>query len=165
MFEILIWRLRWVIIIGVLANLVSAVGLVLVAGLDFLHLIALFIDGLSSGHLTIDQRNELVLVVIELVDGFLMAGVLLIFAFGLYELFISELDIGKEDGTKGKILNIQSIDGLKGKLGNLIIMILVVKFFYFSVNLEIKDIQSLLFFAISVSLISLALYLGQKKHS
>jgi len=164
MFERFIWRLRWVIVIGVLANLISAVGLVLIAGMDFLHLIHLFFDAAMSDHFTLEERNELILVVIELVDGFLMAGVLFIFGFGLYELFISELDIGKEDETKGKILNITSIDGLKSKLGNLIVMILVVKFFYFSVNLEIKDIQSLLYFAISVALVSLALYLGHKKH-
>ncbi len=100
---------------------------------------------------------------IEIVDGFLMSGVLFIFGFGLYELFISKLNIAGNFEVQGKILNIQSIDHLKAKLGNLILVILVVKFFYYSVDLKIEGIEELALFAGSVALIGLALFLSQTK--
>ena len=50
--------------------------------------------------------------IIELLDGFLLAGVLMIFAFSLYELYISRLEPAQLNPQKGTILNIRDIDTL-----------------------------------------------------
>jgi len=59
----------------------------------------------------------------------LIAVVLLIFSFGIYELFISEIDDAENSEVGSKILAIHSLDELKDKLGKVVVMVLIVSFF------------------------------------
>lgn len=158
-----LWASRWAIILGVFANIVGAILMVLVACYDFIHLLDVVLQVIIGASQLSEVRSEITLVLIEIVDGFLMSGVLFIFAFGLYELFISKLTVASNFEVHGKILNVKSIDHLKAKLGNLILMILVVKFFYFTTGLEVKNIQDVALYAGAVCLIGLALFLSQFK--
>lgn len=162
-FERTLWASRWMLVLGVLANIIGAVLMVLVAAYDFVHLIQVFFQIVTGETTLAASRAEVTFVLIEIVDGFLMAGVLFIFGFGLYELFISKISVDHDTDIQGKILNIESIDHLKAKLGNLILMILVVKFFYFSIELKITTVQEITYFAASVCMIGLALYLSHAK--
>ncbi len=85
---------------------------------------------------------------IELVDSFLIATALLIFTLGLYELFIHDLILPEWMVTT-------SLHALEGKLGGVIIMVMVVKFLEHVV--EWKDPSGSIFFAISVAVVSVAL--------
>ncbi|MDN2814828.1 YqhA family protein, partial [Campylobacter jejuni] len=58
----------------------------------------------------------------------LMALVLFIFSFGVYELLISEIEEFKQT-KQSKVLEVHSLDQLKDKLAKGIIMVLVVNFF------------------------------------
>ena len=58
----------------------------------------------------------------------LIGIVLLIFGFGVYELFISEIDFAK-DKFADSTLKINSLDQLKNKIIKVIIIVLIVKFF------------------------------------
>ena len=63
----------------------------------------------------ITNNNDLLFKIISSIDLFLIGIVLLIFGFGVYELFISEIDFAKgkfADST----LKIKSLDQLKNKL-------------------------------------------------
>ena len=67
-------------------------------------------------------------IIIGAVDLYLIAVVMFIFSFGIYELFISDID--EAEGNNGnKILAIHSLDELKDKIAKVIVMVLVVNFF------------------------------------
>lgn len=88
---------------------------------------------------------------------------LVIFSLGLYELFISRLDPAIEDEMSAKVLIINSLDDLKTRLGKVILMILIVNFFQFAIQLDIESALDLLSFGGGIALIGLALYLSHAK--
>ena len=96
------------------------------------------------------------------IDGFLLATILLIFALGLYELFISDIDEAKKSGQSAKVLVINSLDDLKSKLAKVILMILVVTFFEVSLSMSFTSALDLVYFSLGILMVSLALYFGSK---
>ncbi len=74
-----------------------------------------------------DLHEDVVALIIGAVDLYLMALVLFIFSFGVYELFISEIEEFKQT-KQSKVLEVHSLDQLKDKLAKVIIMVLVVIF-------------------------------------
>ncbi|MGS0730288.1 YqhA family protein, partial [Shewanella sp. 0m-11] len=101
------------------------------------------------------------MVVVEILDTFLLGAVLLIFAFGLYELFISNLKHASQSEAGGKILIISSIDSLKSKLGKVILMMLIIKVFSFFTDMKPTSMLDLLYMGITVLLIAGALKLSK----
>lgn len=85
---------------------------------------------------------------IGLMDTFLIATALFIFAVGLYELFI-------EDIAMPGWLIIHNLHDLKAKLGSVVVLVLAVTFLEHLV--EWKDPQGMLFFGIAISLVSASL--------
>jgi uncharacterized membrane protein YqhA len=85
---------------------------------------------------------------IELVDSFLIATVLYIFAVSIYELFINKLALPDW-------MLAHDLHELKSKLGGVIILVMVVKFLEHLV--EWKDPYASLLFAIAVAVVSAAL--------
>jgi uncharacterized membrane protein YqhA len=85
---------------------------------------------------------------IELIDTFLVAVSLYVFAVGIYELFIGDLDVPDW-------LVIKHLHDLKQILGSLVILIMAIKFL--TKLVEAKDTQALLFTGIAVAVVSAAL--------
>jgi len=92
------------------------------------------------------------------VDLGLLSAVFLIFGLGLFELFVRKLDLPLEN-----VLRVESLTDLKGKLGQVIVMILVVKFFEKALAFKPKEALDFLFFAGGVALLAGALWLTQAK--
>jgi uncharacterized membrane protein YqhA len=86
-----------------------------------------------------------------------------IFSFGLYELFISPIDIAKKEGVS-KVLEIHSLDELKDKLGKVIVMVLIVNFFQRVLFTSYSGAVDLMYFAGSILALALALYFLHKGH-
>ena len=85
---------------------------------------------------------------LEVIDTFLLATVVLIFAIGLYELFIGEL-------STPDWLVIDSLTRLKGKLSDVIILVLAIKFLeYFAGGRPALDV---LYYGASTSLVAAVL--------
>ena len=63
----------------------------------------------------VNNSNDLLFKIISSIDLFLIGIVLLIFGFGVYELFISEIDFAK-DKFADSTLKINSLDQLKNKI-------------------------------------------------
>ena len=113
----------------------------------------------------LELRQQTVKHVVEVVDGYLLATFLLIFAFGMYELFISDIDAAKGEKAASKILVIESLDDLKSRLANVILMILVVRVFEKALEVPTGTPIDLLLLAACLVAIGLALWfahLGQK---
>jgi len=126
-FERLLWSTRLLTILAVLFGLVGAVILFIVASIDIYDIANKVID-IYSNHLHPKDFHEMVVgAIIGAVDLYLIGIVMLIFSFGIYELFISDIDVA--EGKNGsKTLFITSLDALKDKLAKVIIMVLVVIF-------------------------------------
>jgi uncharacterized membrane protein YqhA len=100
--------------------------------------------------------------VVGAVDGFLLGAVMLIFSLGLYELFISKIDAAENVKGASKILIINSLDDLKDKLAKVIVLILIVMFFEQAIFLKPTEPLELLYYALAITMIALALYLTHK---
>jgi uncharacterized membrane protein YqhA len=80
-----------------------------------------------------------------------------IFSFGIYELFISDID--EADGENGnQILAIHSLDQLKDKIAKVIVMVLVVNFFQRVLHTNFTTPLEMLYFAGSITLLAVGLY-------
>jgi uncharacterized membrane protein YqhA len=90
---------------------------------------------------------------VQIMDGFLIAAGLLIFALGLYELFIGEIEL------PGWLV-IKDLDSLKAKLAGVIVMVIAVTFLE---RLESADAHGLLEAGVGAALVSAVLVWMAKK--
>lgn len=107
-------------------------------------------------------HNEAVGQIISAVDDFLLGTVLLIFAMGMYELFISKIDIAHDDENASNILMINNLDDLKDRLGKVVLMILVVSFFKNVLHVTFDNPLNILYLGAGILMVSLALYFTHK---
>lgn len=176
-FEGALWNSRFIVLFAVVASLLTAMAMFYIATVDAWYLIVHLVE-YASPALDNAARNamraETVTHVVEIIDGYLLATVLLIFALGLYELFISKIDVAMFSKTASNVLIINSLDDLKGRLAKVILMILIVRFFEYAIDITIDNALNLLYLAAGIALIGLALYLshegektdaGKKGHS
>lgn len=164
LFEGALWRSRLVVYAAVICSMLAAFALFYVTVIDVYYTLAHLthyaaLDDAARAEL----RANTVAHIVGSVDGFLLAIVLLIFAFGIYELFISDIDCAQNERSS-KVLIIESLDDLKSRLASVILMILVVIFFEHAIHFQPNGIMDLVYFSIAISLISLALYLLHKSH-
>lgn len=162
-FETLLWQSRLVLIFAVISCVITGVCLIGLGIYEVLSLLLNLIDYLFI-HSKDIGRDQIILLVVEILDTFLLSSVLFIFSFGLYELFISPID-NKNDGEKSKTDTsqayvIDSIDQLKAKLGKVVVMLLVIKIFAFLVEITPSNMVEMVYLAIIVALVSLSLWLG-----
>ncbi|QOR62593.1 YqhA family protein [Sulfurovum sp. ST-21] len=157
-FEGSLWATRFMVISAVVFGLIGATVLFIVASFDIYNIAAYVID-VYANHLHPDKFHEKVVgEVIGAVDLYLIGVVMLLFSFGIYELFISEIDVAKMEERKNKILAIHSLDQLKDKISKVIVMVLVVGFFKKVGLAEYTQPLELLYLALSITAVSVGLY-------
>lgn len=163
LFEGSLWNSRFVIMLAVLGSLFAGFAIFYVATVDVFSLVQHAMHYASSD-LTEEARKALhdstVSHVVEVVDGYLLGTVMLIFALGLYELFISDIDQAHGTKASSKILVINSLDDLKSRLAKVILMIMIVTLFEESLHMKLVAPVDLLYLGGSIALIGLALYLS-----
>ncbi|MCF7822165.1 MAG: YqhA family protein [Mariprofundaceae bacterium] len=161
-FEKLLWSSRYLTLLAVWSCIAGMAMLFVLSAIDMSKLLLEFIDVYFLGHEVEHFHTIVVSHVITAVDDFLLAMVLLIFALGVYELFISKLDFAREKDTAGSILQIKSLDDLKDRLGKVILMILIVSFFKNVLTVKFDDPLNILYMGGGIALVALASYLGHK---
>ena len=162
-FEGSLWASRFVVLTAVVFGLIGAIVLFVVASFDIAH-IAKVVFNVYINHTHPDKFHEMVVgEIIGAVDLYLIGVVMLLFSFGLYELFISDIDAAKEDEEReNKILSIHSLDQLKDKISKVIVMVLVVGFFKKVGLAEYKEPLELLYLALSITAVAVGLYFLSK---
>jgi uncharacterized membrane protein YqhA len=156
-----LWNSRLIVFIAVLISLASSLVMFYMATIDAGYMISHLVDyPYLENDARIALRSETITHVVELIDGYLLATVLLIFGLGLYELFISKIDQAENSENASKVLLIHSLDDLKARLAKVILMILIVKYFEFALGMNFQTPMDLLLFAAGIALIGLALYLS-----
>ena len=159
--EKILWNTRFIVLLAVLFSILSAISLFVFGCIEIFHAIVndnpLVNDG--AGH------KEMLYKMISAVDLYLIGIVLLIFGFGIYELFISKIDIARED-LSVTILEIENLDELKNKIIKVIVMVLIVSFFerVLKMSDSYSSSMDMLWFAISIFAISFGVYY-LKKHN
>ncbi|KAK8532871.1 hypothetical protein V6N13_013356 [Hibiscus sabdariffa] len=167
--EKLIYRCRFMTLLAVLGSLTGSF-LCFVKGCTYIvsSFMEYFVD-----------RSKVILLLVEAIDVYLLGTVMLVFGMGLYELFVSNLDIAKAQSKekaastsnlfgmfalkeRPRWLEIKSVSELKTKLGHVIVMLLLIGFFDKCKKTAIHSTLDLLCFSASVLLSSSCLFLLSK---
>jgi uncharacterized membrane protein YqhA len=163
-FESSLWKIRYVVLFAVICSSLACVALFLLGSYEIGHAIfdVLFNHGIND--LT-QVHSNLLIHFIGAIDLYLIGVVLLIFSFGIYELFISKIDIARQDKAI-TILEIEDLDELKNKIIKVIIMVLIVSFFekILSLSEKFQEPIEMLYFALSILALSVGVYLIKIKH-
>jgi uncharacterized membrane protein YqhA len=141
MLKTVLEKSRYLVVIAVLASLAAALGAFGWGAFKTWHAILFLFE--SGGT---DPLGAIKL--IELMDAFLIATALLIFAIGLYELFVQDVDMPPW-------LVVHSLHDLKVKLGSVIILVMAVNFL--SHLAEWRDARETLEFGLAVGVVAAAL--------
>jgi len=162
LFEGALWRSRYIIVAAVIASMAAGFAIFYIATVDVWYMLVHLVH-YADPELSAEARKALhddsITHIVEVVDGYLLATVMLIFSLGLYELFISDIDEAHGSKASSKILVIESLDDLKARLAKVILMILIVTLFEHALKMDMKTPLDLLYLGGSISLIGLALYL------
>jgi uncharacterized membrane protein YqhA len=163
LFEGALWRSRYIVVVAVVASLLVAVGVLFMTTVDVVHLAGVVIT-YGDPALSTDARAALQLEVISdiiaAIDGYLLSAVLLIFALGLYELFVNKIDEAEGSEFARRLLLIRNLDDLKDRLARVILLILIVKFLQLALKVKYQTTQDLLFLSIGIILVGGAIYIS-----
>ena len=154
-FETGLWSSRFITLLAVVFGVLGAILLFVVASVDIFNVCVSAYKYYFLGVHAEDFHTFVVSKIIGAVDLYLIGVVLLIFGFGIYELFVSQIDVASE---KGKILNIASLDQLKDKIAKVIVMVLIVNFFQRVLYTDYNGAKEMLYFAASIMGLAIGLY-------
>lgn len=161
-FEGSLWGSRFVILTAVVGSLLAGFAIFFITTVDVVVMVSHALH-YADTELTESARKALhastITHIVEVVDGYLLAIVMLIFSLGVYELFISDIDQAQGSKASSKILVITSLDDLKSRLAKVILMILIVTLFEHALDMEITRPLDLLYLGGAIALVALALYL------
>lgn len=152
------------VILAVLASIFAALILTIMGSFDIIQIFFELFRAFSDKEVYEQFHKKAVIHIISAIDAYLIATVLLIFGVGLYELFISKIDYAEKDTKSSRVLIVHSLDQLKDKLAKVIVMVMIVTFFKYAVSFKYEDILSLLYLAIGIILIALAIFFLAKSH-
>ena len=144
--ESIIWNLRLFLLIPIFSFLIISIFLIFLSLKKVYFIIISWIEGFNL---------KLLWSIVSLMDLVLLSLILIIFAWGIYELFIDKIKIKNKDITKAKHLIINNIDELKESLWKVIIIMLIVNLFKILISFKINTWHDII--AISISILSLAL--------
>lgn len=153
-FEACLWRFRLFTLLPVFFGLLSTLNFFVLGSLEITSGI---LYSFKPGSIT-EHTNDIIGKIIGGIDYYLIGVVLLIFSFGIYELFISPIDI-RFRHKEVRILQISSLDQLKHKILQVIVMVLVISFFKKVLSVEPKNFLDLMYYAIAILVIAISSYL------
>ena len=161
LFEGAIWNSRFIVLLAVVFGLLGAVILFVVASMDIWGVGVYAFNTIITHAHPENFHEDIVAGIIGAVDLYLIAVVMFIFSFGLYELFISDID--QAAGKNGsKLLAIHSLDQLKDKIAKVIVMVLVVNFFQRVLHTNFSTALEMLYFALAITALAVGLYFLSK---
>ncbi|WP_024954724.1 YqhA family protein [Sulfurospirillum arcachonense] len=161
MFEKALWSSRLLTISAVIFGLLGAIILFLIASADIVHVSIITFKYFFAAYHPENFHADIVSEIIGAIDLYLIGVVLFIFSFGIYELFICEIEETNEGG-ESKVLHITSLDQLKDKIAKVVVMVLVVNFFQRVLHTSYDGALEMLYFAGSIMGLAIGLYFLNK---
>lgn len=153
-FEPVFFELRYTILLPVIVGFFAALVMFVIGSYHvFNATTALVFFGQFSS-------SEVTLPIIKALDAYLVGIILIIFSFGVYDFFISELDPADNAGIRPDWFKFDSTGDLKNKLIEVVLVILAIKFFEQMVA-NVKNIETIeMYLVIPVGAAILAVSLG-----
>ena len=161
-FEGALFRTRFVAYLAVIFSMFGAVILFLIASLDIWGVMVMVFNMLIQHTHPENLHEDVVSIIIGAIDLYLIAIVMFIFSFGVYELFVSEIDEMENSDKDYQALKIHTLDELKDKIAKVIVMVLVVSFFQKVLHTTYSGALEMLYFSGSILFLALALYFLHK---
>jgi uncharacterized membrane protein YqhA len=165
-FEKALWASRLIMVGGVAISTLMALGAFYMATVDALTLPGL-LRAYTDAALATEQRSEIrakaLTVIVKSMDGYVITAILIIFSLGLYEFFISKLEVARESPLAPRLLDMSGLEELKERIAKLLVLVLVIEFFQRALLLRVENALELLYLAVGIVLIGLTLYLGKLK--
>lgn len=163
LFEKGLWNSRFMIILAVVFGLIGAILLFAIASFDVYNTAAYVINTYATHAHPEHFHEEVISGIIGAIDFYLIGVIMIIFSFGLYELFISDIDTAKdENGKENQLLAVHSLDQLKDKISKVIVMVLVVGFFQKVGHTVFNGALELFYLALSITAVAVGLYFLSK---
>lgn len=158
LFEAVLWKSRLVVLMAVISGVIGAFALFVLGSYEIFKTVdAVFpLNEHAGGY------SNVLIGIIGAVDLYLIGIVLLLFSFGVYELFVSKIDIARLH-SEITILDIGSLDELKNKVLNVIVVVLIVTFFKQILTVNFSTPLEMLFFALAIVAVTVGVYLLRKK--
>lgn len=161
LFEGTLWNSRFVVLTAVVGSLLAGIAIFYMATVDVVYLLQ-HLAHYADADMAVEARKALhdstISHIVEVVDGYLLATVMMIFSLGMYELFISDIDQAHGSKASSKILVINSLDDLKSRLAKVILMIMIVTLFEEALNMHLSTPLDLVYLGAAIALIAIALY-------
>lgn len=161
-FEKALWNARLLVLLAVIPSVLGAFVLLLIGTADIIDIV---VDAtryyvLNEGS---NIHNTVVPRVIMAVDIYLIAVVLLIFATGIYRLFVSPIDAA-EEGPTPHPFNVQSFDQLKDKIARVVILAVIIEFFRAVVDIRFQTPLDAIYLALSILALAGGLFLMNRSN-
>ncbi|MCG8362608.1 MAG: YqhA family protein [Pseudanabaenales cyanobacterium] len=154
-FEVCLWKFRLFTLLPVIFGLLSTLNFFIIGSFEILDTLAYSFE---LDHFDEYAVTKVITRIIGGIDHYLIGVVLLIFSFGIYEIFISPIDI-RSKYQDIKILKISTLDQLKHKILQVIIMVLIISFFKKALSMDVKTTLDLFFIAGSILVVAVSSYL------
>ena len=155
-FESLLWKTRLGTILIVVFSAIGSFGLFIMGSIEIYHAIHIIAEYSQP-----NATDNILISIIGALDLYLIGVILLLFSFGIYELFISKIDQARNEGGEN-ILNIESLDELKNKILKVIIMVMVVSLAKVVLGMKFTTPLEVLYFAVSILCVSGAVFFIRK---
>jgi uncharacterized membrane protein YqhA len=160
-FERLLWLSRLGVLSAVVTSTVLGLGMFLVSTVDGVLLVGDFAEYAYAVPGSLEARLAIVSEAVEIIDGYLLGAILIIFALGLYGLFIRRIATIERSEIASRVLLIRSLDDLKSRLTSVIIIILSVKFFQQALRIKYHTPLDLVQLAVAILLVAAAVFLNR----
>ncbi|HYM01095.1 MAG TPA: YqhA family protein [Blastocatellia bacterium] len=157
-FETVLFNSRFLVLVAVIGVLTSSAVMFVKGCIEVIQGVTSFIPDFRSIQPNSKDDSSVILSFIPAIDNYLFATILLIISMGLYELFISEIDPkSRKKSTRPNWIIIKDLDDLKSKIGEVVVMILIVNFFKLSFGIDYTRPIDLLALAGGILLVAAAL--------
>ena len=160
-FETALWKFRLIALLPVVMTAITSLTTFVLGTKETIHSLKLVLHDFGT---EVFPVAEVLGEFVGGVDLYLVGIALLIFSYGTYELLISDVSPGRKgNGTSFKgVLEVKSLDDLKEKLVKVLVVALLVVAFKSMIALPIPDRLSLLYYSITLLLLTFCAFLLSK---
>jgi uncharacterized membrane protein YqhA len=159
-FEWLLWQSRRMVVVGVLTALLLAAGSIYLATVDAVRVLGVLVGYASPdlvGDARISARGYIVTGVVKAMDGYLIGAIMIVFALGLYELFVARFQADSIPSSVPKVFRIHTLDDLKERLSKVVVLLLAVEFLQRALQLGTSTLD-LLYFGLAILAVGITLF-------
>jgi uncharacterized membrane protein YqhA len=149
-----LWWSRYAVFVPVVGGVLMAFAAIWMGATDDIYVLTHLRAYATAGH---DAKGDflrvsLLTTIVEAFDIYLIAALFLIFALGLYELFIGKLEVAEDSSFAARLLIVRDLDDLKDRLAKLVLVILMVEILRQALQLTYNTSTDVLYLGLATAL-------------